>query len=319
MINLLTFCDIPWWLTWLLPFLLGLGLGYLLWGKYKAMVEDLENKINELNLKISGLEADLDACQKARLEVEGDLAISRGLLRECELKLSDAQSKKVSSATGIASAEASSLAAAAISKSDKWSAKISDNNLQIIEGIGPKMDEVLKENSVHNFNSLASKSPQELRDILDKYGDKYRIIDPATWPQQAALAADKKWDDLIKLQKELDTGRSDLVTTGETDSKLEKWLIKIGLIRKWKKDDLKMVEGIGPKIEELLLNEGIKTWKALADSSVERIQEILTAAGPRFSLADPGTWPQQAQLAEDGKWDELDALQDYLIAGRERK
>ena len=60
MIVLFSFCDIPWWLTWLLPFLLGLGLGYLLWSRFKDMVASLEAKINELNVKIGGLEAELE-------------------------------------------------------------------------------------------------------------------------------------------------------------------------------------------------------------------------------------------------------------------
>ena len=30
---------------------------------------------------------------------------------------------------------------------------------------------------------------------------------------------------------------------------------------------------------------------------------------------EPKTWPQQAQLAADGKWDELKLLQDELMGG----
>ncbi len=314
MINLFSFCDIPWWLTWLLPFLLGLGLGYLLWARYKSMVEDLENQINNLNVRISGLEADLEACKKVRMEAEGDVALLRGQLRECELKLSTATSAKAGSGTPAVAFTSSGGAKAR----DAWTIAIGTDNLQIIEGIGPKMQEVLNENGINTFAQLATYSPEALRDILNKYGDKYRIIDPNTWPQQAQLANDKAWNDLIELQKSLDTGRSDTATSGETDSKLEKWLIKAGILKKWAQDDLKAVEGIGPKIEELLHDAGIKTWRALAETSVSRLQEILTAAGPRFTLAVPETWPQQAGLAADGKWDELQELQDFLNAGRQR-
>ena len=66
------------------------------------------------------------------------------------------------------------------------------------------------------------------------------------------------------MQKDLDTGRTN--TTGNTDSKLEKIMIKLGLIKKWKQDDLKAVEGIGPKIAGLLMDSGIKTWKQLANA-----------------------------------------------------
>ena len=123
---------------------------------------------------------------------------------------------------------------------------------------------------------------------------------------------------MITLQKSLDTGRSDTATDGLTDSKLEKWLIKAGIIRRWAQDDLKAIEGIGPKIEQLLHNAGIKTWKELAQTSVSRIQEILKAAGPRFALADPGSWPKQSELASDSKWEELQEYQDFLNAGKEK-
>ncbi len=81
-------------------------------------------------------------------------------------------------------------------------------------------------------------------------------------------------------------------------------------------DDLKIVEGIGPKIEELLNNEGILTFDQLATTSPERLSQILRAAGPRFQIQDPGSWPRQAQLAADGAWGELRKLQEELTAGR---
>lgn len=86
--------------------------------------------------------------------------------------------------------------------------------------------------------------------------------------------------------------------------------------KKWKWDDLKIVEGIGPKIEELLHKAGIKTWKSLAETAVDKIKEILDAAGPNYQIHDPGTWPKQAELADQGKWDELKKWQDELDAGK---
>ena len=133
--------------------------------------------------------------------------------------------------------------------------------LQIIEGIGPKMEEVMHENGIHNFSTLSLSSPEKLREILNKYGDKYRIIDPNTWPRQASLAHERNWNELITLQKSLDTGRSDTATDGLTDSKLEKWLIKAGIIRRWAQDDLKEIEGIGRKIKQLIHNTDITPWK----------------------------------------------------------
>lgn len=199
----------------------------------------------------------------------------------------------------------------------KWNpyAKLDSDNLQIIEGIGPKMDEVMKKYSVGTWSALAGNTANDLRSILDREdASRYKIIDPTTWPQQAQLAVDGKWQELIQLQKDLDTGKTD--TMGGTDSKLEKIMVKLGLLKKWKKDDLKAIEGVGPKIAGLLNNSGISTWKKLANTSVDVLEKILEEAGPRFKLADPGTWAKQAQLADEGKWEELQEYQDFLDGGK---
>ncbi len=82
-------------------------------------------------------------------------------------------------------------------------------------------------------------------------------------------------------------------------------------------DDLKKIEGVGPKIADLLVAGGISTYAQLAASTPEAIQVILDAAGSSFNTHSPASWPAQAQLAADGKWDELKTLQDELDGGRE--
>lgn len=77
-----------------------------------------------------------------------------------------------------------------------------------------------------------------------------------------------------------------------------------------KGDDLKKIEGIGPKIAEIFNNAGITTFAELAATSVEKLQEILAAAGSRYASKKPGSWPKQAKMAAEGKWDELKAWQD---------
>jgi predicted flap endonuclease-1-like 5' DNA nuclease len=80
-------------------------------------------------------------------------------------------------------------------------------------------------------------------------------------------------------------------------------------------DDLKVVEGIGPKIASLLQAGGIATFAQLAAADVEQLRAILAQAG-LSRLADPATWPEQARLAADGKWEALKLLQDTLKGGR---
>ena len=80
-------------------------------------------------------------------------------------------------------------------------------------------------------------------------------------------------------------------------------------------NDLTIVEGIGPKINELFNNVGIKTFAQLAAASVPQMRKILDDGGSRFRIANPGTWAQQAALAAANKWTELKKLQDELSGG----
>ncbi len=81
-------------------------------------------------------------------------------------------------------------------------------------------------------------------------------------------------------------------------------------------DDLKVIEGIGPKVEAVLHAAGIRTYAHLATTPVEQLRAILREAGPAFRLADPSTWPEQARLAAQGAWDALREMQASLHRGR---
>ncbi len=83
-----------------------------------------------------------------------------------------------------------------------------------------------------------------------------------------------------------------------------------------KADDLKKIEGVGPKIASLLAEGGLETFAKVADASADQIKEILLAAGNRYKMHDPTTWPAQAKMAAEGKWDELKAWQDELDGGK---
>ena len=88
--------------------------------------------------------------------------------------------------------------------------------------------------------------------------------------------------------------------------------------KKVNENDLKIIEGIGPKIEQLFKTSGILTWKSLSETSVDRCREILMKAGERFQIHDPGTWPRQSKLAYENKWRQLKDWQDTLEGGREK-
>ncbi len=82
-------------------------------------------------------------------------------------------------------------------------------------------------------------------------------------------------------------------------------------------DDLTKVEGIGPKAAEALVAAGIATYSKLAEANPEKVKEILTEASSRMAHLDPTSWPKQAKMAADGKWDELKEWQDNVKGGVE--
>jgi large subunit ribosomal protein L21 len=83
-------------------------------------------------------------------------------------------------------------------------------------------------------------------------------------------------------------------------------------------DDLTKIEGVGPKINDLLVKAGITTFAQLAATPADKIKEILKGGGNRFASHDPSTWAEQATLAAKGDWDAFKKLTDALDGGVRR-
>lgn len=83
------------------------------------------------------------------------------------------------------------------------------------------------------------------------------------------------------------------------------------------KDNLRLVEGIGPKVEEALHKAGIKTFAQLAEMSSADLERIVKVEGGVRIVGDAATWPKQAQYVVKGDMEGLKAYQDKLVGGRE--
>lgn len=77
-------------------------------------------------------------------------------------------------------------------------------------------------------------------------------------------------------------------------------------------DDLKVIEWVGPKLEKLLQENGLTTFESVSKSSVQNLENIIASAGNKFAMHNPKTWPEQAKLAQQWKWDELTEYQNFL-------
>jgi predicted flap endonuclease-1-like 5' DNA nuclease len=86
-------------------------------------------------------------------------------------------------------------------------------------------------------------------------------------------------------------------------------------IAAFRQDDLEAIEGIGPKIAELLRAAGIANFAQLAATPADKVVSILDAGGSRFKLANPSTWGEQAALAAKNDWVGFDKIKKELVAG----
>lgn len=80
-------------------------------------------------------------------------------------------------------------------------------------------------------------------------------------------------------------------------------------------DNFEIIEGIGPKINDVMHNAGVHSFAALAALDIATISKILDAAGPNFKLANPESWAKQSGLCATGQWEKLKLWQDELVAG----
>ncbi len=327
-ILLLHSMSLFWCFFWfaLLPLLIGALIGWLLaQGRIRKLSDELATtrgeldrtkaELNQKNTELSSLKYQLEELEKENQRLRTQLGSLRGDVDVLKAKLNEVDPNLLASgALGLSLASAGvdfGLRAQGIA----WGDLFTNDNLQVVEGIGPKVEEVLKANGINNWGDLAASSEDRLKQILTDAGLAITIAGAGTWPRQAELANEGKWAELLEYQKFLDVGREGGGSM-DTPAKIETLAFKILGFSSSSPDDLKIIEGIGPKIEALLKENGINNWSELAAVPVNRLQSILDQK-ESFRLAKPQTWPKQAQLAADGKWSELKEYQDFLLGGND--
>lgn len=145
----------------------------------------------------------------------------------------------------------------------------------------------------------------------DKYEDRIRRLENSLEDSKKAKA---KLDLILKSAKfsNIDVSAS-LSKPIPKIAPFDAFRAKSFLGKSVKENDLTLIEGIGPKVQELFHNHYINTWKALSECSVDQCQKILNSGGERFTVHNPGTWAEQARLAHEGEWKELLKWQNQLV------
>jgi len=203
------------------------------------------------------------------------------------------------------------------------------DDLTKIEGIGPKIAEVLNNHDITTFETLHKTTRNTLKKHLDNAGPQYKMHEPESWPHQAGMANRGEWEKLKEYQDFMMGGRNDIASLSKT-SKLSS--ADLSTTEKSSSnryasdknqaslstsyvDDLTKIEGIGPKIEQLLNEAGILNFAQLKCTDRDTIKAILDTGGPQFKMHEPKSWPKQAEYADDAEWEKLEKYQDELIGG----
>ena len=160
-----------------------------------------------------------------------------------------------------------------------------------------------RENKIENLNN-------SIKDLTKQISEKNNQISE----NHDAISALK--EDLENLEKEKQDQITRIIGAETMSLDLEKALNekdfevkKLEARMSAMQDDLTILAGIGPKISIILRANGIASFTQLADTSIEKIKDILVAENPNLlRLTDPSNWPEQAQLASVGKWESLSTL-----------
>jgi predicted flap endonuclease-1-like 5' DNA nuclease len=194
---------------------------------------------------------------------------------------------------------------------------VDGDDLLLIEGIGPKVNQVLNQAGITKWSQIRDTDEATLQSILDKGGVSYSHSVP-TWSKQATFLCDGDQPGFYAYIEYLDNGRE---PEGSTPEKIRSYIDSARPRMEQKlgnapapKDDLTELEGVGPKFNDALLNAGINTFAKVAESSEEKLTAALTDDGLTFAPSLP-TWPKQAGLLAKGDRQGFEAYVATLRSG----
>jgi predicted flap endonuclease-1-like 5' DNA nuclease len=203
------------------------------------------------------------------------------------------------------------------------------DDLLVIEGIGPKINTALRADGLTRWVHVRDAGPERLKSAIEKAGITF-APSMVTWSKQAAyLAAGdqagfKQYTEyLISGQDPTSYGGQAVTGTdrvqalaGETVYGSGKVEVDESLKNTDGRDNLVIIEGIGPKFNEALCNAGIDSFVKVAASSEGDLRAAIELAGLKFAPS-LSTWAQQADLLAKGDKAGFDALVARLVAGRD--
>lgn len=289
----------------LIAFLIGLITGWLYWRRRlqdmrteltvtDQALQQLRQEFNELKIKLANTEEDL---HRANMDAEN----FRKKFHVCEeekgqlradiyaLQESSGDDSRSKAGKGDAAAARQNLSAA-MGTRIAAATEAEKDDLKLINGVGPFIEKKLNTLGLYTYQQISQFDDDLVEQVTQAIEFFPGRIARDNWVGQAATLHQTKLNNPAALVK-AETHPSD-------------------------PNDLKVVEGIGPKIEQLLKEGGIGNWTDLAAAPVTRLQEILDGAGDRYRIHDPATWPRQAELLANGDFTAFKEYTDFLQGGK---
>ncbi len=175
--------------------------------------------------------------------------------------------------------------------------------------IEEKFNQAEKEASTTTNNAIVSKTEISNKETIAKVETPIKETPKVTVKKTAAKTTEVKTTEVNNIVSNDELKKVAKKTTAK------KTVAKVDAASP-SKNDLKVIEGIGPAIEKLLNSKSILSYKELADSKIEALKEILNEGGPRFAMHSPETWPMQAQLLFENRMDDFKKLTEELKGGK---
>lgn len=276
-------------------FLIGLWMGWALWARYKQQIDKFTVEVQSLNATADALRTELQTAKLQLTSMETDRNTFAGQVEMLKRENSNQTEQLQMVESQLAEVQARNRQLETELGLSMPSDPVTPENvpLEIIEPepTTPEPETTVVETPAGNAETPADNHVA----AMEENTPPAFVIEPVAIADPQPEKEKKK----SSAKKSDQTTEAAVVAAAPAD-----------------RDDLSVVEGIGPKIQLLLNQYGIYTYRQLAETEVERLKEILATAGPQLAMHDPGTWPSQANLAANDQWDTLKSVQGFLKGGK---
>lgn len=166
--------------------------------------EAIQSDLAQLRTALDATQTELDEVRRDRDELRSEAERLRQQLAD-----SDTEAEQAANSDRVAAAAVGRDGSPDVSRAASvLGTSVKANDLQVIEGIGPKIAELLDHAGFGTWQDLAGADPADLRRVLDEAGSRYHMHDPSSWPRQAALLADGRWQEFKELTEQIRSARA---------------------------------------------------------------------------------------------------------------